>query len=188
MASGIATIGTLVGYAFEEKVGVKPIDFTRLNRVNTVGGIQIDRENISASAMEDGATMYVVGRTDTGDNFPVNINLTSVTQAEWERVFQIYRNRENKDLGMWLEVWNPYMDEAFYLVVVPPVEFSIPEIAQSSVLITEINLGVSEYVGMGKPIKPMPPFYLLMNEEDAVLSDESGNDLFAYIEIEEEMR
>ena len=186
MSGGIATIDTLVGYALEEESGVKPSDFVRLNRINTVAGIQIDRNNIDASAMDDNKTQYVIGRTDIdGNTFPVTVNLTSVTRAEWEHVFEIYEEREDEELRMWLEIYNPHMDEAFFVLVVPPVKFPLPEIAQNNILVADVNLGINDYIGMGEAIKPMPPFYLLTDEEGTVLENESDDDLFAYIEIEE---
>jgi len=65
--AGLSTIGVLVGYAVEETAGTRPTaGYTLLNRINAVGGISLDVEQIDASALEDEVTKYIAGRADTG--------------------------------------------------------------------------------------------------------------------------
>ncbi len=43
-----------------------PSSFTVLTRINAIGGISLETEQIDASALEDYVTRYVAGRQDTG--------------------------------------------------------------------------------------------------------------------------
>lgn len=43
-----------------------PNSFTKMGRINQIGGIELSQENIDASAIEDDVSQYVAGRADTG--------------------------------------------------------------------------------------------------------------------------
>ena len=85
-AAGISTLGITFGYGVESTAGTKPTTFTKLNRINTIGGIDISNEQIDASALEDMVSRYVQGRGDTGGSFPVTVNATPETISEWKSV------------------------------------------------------------------------------------------------------
>ena len=63
MLAGISTIGIKLGYAIGSSL---PSAFTLLNRINQIGGISLETEQIDASALEDYITRYIAGRQDTG--------------------------------------------------------------------------------------------------------------------------
>ena len=50
MEAGISTLGITFGYGVESTAGTKPSTFTKLNRINNIGGITIEPEQIDASA------------------------------------------------------------------------------------------------------------------------------------------
>ena len=50
-AAGISTLGITFGYGVESTAGTKPSTFTKLNRINAIGGIAISNEQIDASAL-----------------------------------------------------------------------------------------------------------------------------------------
>ena len=43
-----------------------PSSFNVLTRINAIGGISLETEQIDASALEDYVTRYIAGRQDTG--------------------------------------------------------------------------------------------------------------------------
>ena len=83
MIAGISTLGITFGYGVETTAGQKPAKFTKLNRINSIGGITIENEQIDASAVEDAVKRYIRGAADTGGSFPVGVNFTSETKEEW---------------------------------------------------------------------------------------------------------
>lgn len=64
--AGLSTLGITFGYGVETTAGTKPSTFSQLDRINSIGGIAQDVEQIDASALEDLSTKYVAGRADTG--------------------------------------------------------------------------------------------------------------------------
>lgn len=51
--AGVSTVGVLLGYAIETTEDTKPEAFTALSRINDIGGISLEAEQIDASALED---------------------------------------------------------------------------------------------------------------------------------------
>lgn len=51
-AAGVSSLGLLLGYA-GGTYDTKPASFTLLNRINAIGGISLETEQIDASALED---------------------------------------------------------------------------------------------------------------------------------------
>lgn len=51
--AGISTLGISFSYGVESTAGTKPATFTTLTRINALGGITQDTEQIDASALED---------------------------------------------------------------------------------------------------------------------------------------
>lgn len=64
-AAGVSSLGLLLGYA-GGTYDTKPGSFTLLTRINAIGGIALETEQIDASALEDLVTRYVAGRADSG--------------------------------------------------------------------------------------------------------------------------
>ena len=147
MEAGISTLGITFGYGTESTAGTKPSTFTKLNRINNIGGITIEPEQIDASALEDAITRYVKGRADTGGTFPVTVNLTPETKEEWETLITAYKGLSGGK-RMWFETIVPGFEDAFFVVAQPPEEIPQPEFSQNALLTVEMNLTIEEYVGM----------------------------------------
>lgn len=146
--AGISTLGITFGYGVETTEGEKPSTFTRLHRINSIGGITIENEQIDASAIEDFVSKYVRGRADTGGSFPIGVNFTPQTKDEWKTVISDYATAESGGKRMWFETIIPGFDEAFFVVAQPPTAIPQPEIGQNDLLVVEFNLTIEDYKGM----------------------------------------
>lgn len=153
MQAGISTLGVLLGYASETEASTKPTAFKALGRINKIGGISLETEQIDASALEDFLSRYVPGRQDTGGSFPVTINITDETIAEWEALIADYKALSGGK-RMWFTVWSPYLTKAFYVVAAPPVTIPLPDIDQNGLFIADMSLTIEEYKGLDTAIKP----------------------------------
>ena len=151
MEAGISTLGITFGYGVETTAGTKPTTFTQLNRINAIGGITIENEQIDASALEDKVSRYVQGRGDTGGSFTVTVNFTPETKEEWATVLSDYAELTGGK-RMWFETIIPGFDESFFVVAQPPTAMPQPEIGQNELLTVEMALTIEEYVGMDTTI------------------------------------
>ena len=144
---GLSTLGITFGYGVETTAGTKPSSFTQLDRINNIGGISMDVEQIDASALEDTQTKYVAGRADTGGQWEVTINFTDETATEWDTLISTYNTAAASGLAMWFEVILPNQSDAFFVVAQPPQQLPMPEIGQNELLTVAISLTVVEYKG-----------------------------------------
>ena len=144
---GLSTLGITFGYGVETSSGVKPATFQQLNRINNIGGISMDVEQIDASALEDTQTKYVAGRADTGGTWAVTVNFTDETADEWSDLIDAYNTAQASNLNLWFEVILPNQSDAFFVVAQPPQQLPMPEIGQNELLTVEISLTVVEYKG-----------------------------------------
>lgn len=151
MEAGISTLGITFGYGVETTAGTKPTTFTQLNRINAIGGITIENEQIDASALEDKVSRYVQGRGDTGGSFTVTVNFTPETKEEWATVLSDYAELTGGK-RMWFETIIPGFDESFFVVAQPPTAMPQPEIGQNELLTVEMALTIEEYAGMDTTI------------------------------------
>ncbi|CDA69844.1 putative uncharacterized protein [Clostridium sp. CAG:510] len=154
-AAGISTLGITFGYGTETTAGTKPTSFKQLTRINAIGGISIEPEQIDASALEDAITRYVKGRADTGGSFPVTVNATSDTITEWENLISAYKALSGGK-RMWFETIIPGFEKAFFVVAQPPEQIPQPEIGQNELLTMEMNLTIEEYKGMDTKVEFTP--------------------------------
>lgn len=154
--AGISTLGITFGYGVETEAGEKPAVFTQLNRINSIGGISIENEQIDASALEDLVSRYVQGRADTGGSFPVGVNFTPETNAEWKAVIEAYTTAKEAGLRMWFETIIPGFDESFFVVAQPPTAIPQPEIGQNELLTVDMSLTIEEYKGMDAKVDFTP--------------------------------
>ena len=152
--AGLSTLGILFGYGVETEAGNKPSAFNLLTRINSIGGVPLETEKIDASALEDMITRYVPGRADTGGGFPVGVNLTADTIAEWEKAIADYQAAEKAGKRMWFETYSPRLDKAFFIVAAPPMAIPQPETEQNGLWTVEMNLTIEEYVGLDEKIEP----------------------------------
>ena len=146
--AGVSSLGITLGYGVEGTAGTKPTTFTELTRINTIGGITIENEQIDASALSDFTSRYIQGRGDTGGSFPVTVNFTPDTKDEWQAVIEAYNTAKETGLRMWFETIIPGFEDAFFVVAQPPTAIPQPEIGQNELLTVEFNLTIEEYRGM----------------------------------------
>ena len=148
--AGLSTLGVKFGY----KAGAtQPDSFTELSRINSIGGISLSTEAIDASALVDEVTRRVAGRADTDETVPVTINATDATIAEWEGVITAF-NGLTTGQELWFEVYHPRLTKGFFFKAEPPKKLPMPEMGQNQLLTMEINLVVTEYVGMATAVEP----------------------------------
>ena len=154
-AAGISTLGITFGYGTETTSGTKPTSFKQLTRINALGGINIEPEQIDASALEDEITRYVKGRADTGGSFAVTVNFTSDTVKEWQDLITAYKALSGGK-RMWFETIIPGITNSFFVVAQPPEEIPQPEIGQNELLTVEMNLTIEEYKGLDTSVAFTP--------------------------------
>ena len=154
-AAGISTLGITFGYGTESTAGTKPTSFKQLTRINALGGINIEPEQIDASALEDEITRYVKGRADTGGSFAVTVNFTSDTVKEWQDLITAYKALSGGK-RMWFETIIPGITNSFFVVAQPPEEIPQPEIGQNELLTVEMNLTIEEYKGLDTSVECTP--------------------------------
>nr|DAK81757.1 MAG TPA: Lambda phage tail tube protein, TTP [Bacteriophage sp.] len=154
-AAGISTLGITFGYGVETTAGTKPTSFKQLTRINALGGINIEPEQIDASALEDAITRYVKGRADTGGSFAVTVNFTSDTVKEWQDLITAYKALSGGK-RMWFETIIPGITNSFFVVAQPPEEIPQPEIGQNELLTVEMNLTIEEYKGLDTSVAFTP--------------------------------
>ena len=145
--AGLSTLGITFGYGSETTAGQKPASFTALDRINNIGGISMDVEQIDASALEDTQTKYVAGRADTGGQWEVTINFSDETASQWEQVISDYNTAQAAGKNLWFEVILPNQSDAFFVIAQPPQQLPMPEIGQNELLTMAISLTVVEYKG-----------------------------------------
>lgn len=154
-AAGISTLGITFGYGTETTAGTKPTSFKQLTRINALGGINIEPEQIDASALEDEITRYVKGRADTGGSFAVTVNFTSDTVKEWQDLITAYKALSGGK-RMWFETIIPGITNSFFVIAQPPEEIPQPEIGQNELLTVEMNLTIEEYKGLDTSVAFTP--------------------------------
>ena len=154
-AAGISTLGITFGYGTEATAGTKPTSFKQLTRINALGGINIEPEQIDASALEDEITRYVKGRADTGGSFAVTVNFTSDTVKEWQDLITAYKALSGGK-RMWFETIIPGITNSFFVIAQPPEEIPQPEIGQNELLTVEMNLTIEEYKGLDTSVAFTP--------------------------------
>lgn len=145
--AGLSTLGVTFGYGVEgTTAGVKPTSFTKLTRINSIGGISADPDVIDGSALEDLIQKNIAGRTSITDSIPIDVNLTPETQTEWEGVISAY-NALSGGKQMWFEIIVPGMTEAYFFIAQPPQILPMPDMGQNELLVMTINLVVADYKG-----------------------------------------
>ena len=150
--AGLSTLGITFGWGVETTAGTKPASFKQLTRINSIGGITIENEQIDASALEDLVSRYIQGRGDTGGSFPVSVNATPETYAEWEEVIEAYNTAKETGKRIWFETIIPGFDEAEFVVAQPPTKIPSPEKTQNELLVVEMNLTIEEFIGMNTKV------------------------------------
>ena len=148
--AGISTVGIKFGYGTGS---AKPATFTLLTRINQIGSIALNQENIDASALEDEIARYVSGRSDTGGSVNITVNLTDAVITEWETLISAYQALTGES-RMYFEVYSPKLTKAFFFVAQPPTKLPMPEMSQNGLMTAEIPLTIEEYIGLDTAVVP----------------------------------
>jgi len=151
-ASGLSTIGVLFGYGVETTAGTKPASFTKLTRINSIGEINLDVEQIDSSALEDAITKYISGRADTGGTLDVTVNLTPETKTEWETLISAYAALTDGK-QMWFNTYHKDLG-SFFVVAQPPTKIPQPAFDQNGLLTVTVSLTIESYEGLDTGIEP----------------------------------
>lgn len=151
---GVSTVGIKFGYAVEATAGTKPETFTLLTRINQIGGITIENEQIDASALEDEFDRSISGRGSNGGSFTVTINATQETITEWTTLMAAYATAKAANKGMWFNTYVPGLQKSFFAVAEPPTMLPQPDFDQNGLLTMELTLVLNEYKGIGEGIVP----------------------------------
>lgn len=149
---GISTVGCTFGYGVETSAGTKPASFTKLTRINAIGGINIETEDIDASALEDEIERSIAGRGSTGGNFTVTVNITNDTITEWETLISAAATAKTAGKSVWFETVFKDLTKAYFVVAEPPTKIPHPEVAQNGLLTAEMTLTINDYKGLDTKI------------------------------------
>lgn len=145
-APGVSSLKMELGYgAYTASDATPPDSFTKLGRINSIGGIELSQENIDASAIEDDVSRYVAGRSDTGGEWSVSVNVTDETITAWEGL---------AGQTKWFEVYHPNLAKAWFVVATVPAKIPVPEVGQNELLVMEISLTVEKLHGTGTKVAP----------------------------------
>jgi hypothetical protein len=157
--AGLTSLGVLIGWAIESTAGQKPTNtgtstsgeaFSQVLRVNSIGGVSVDPEQIDVSAIVDKLTRYKPGRGDSGGTFTIGVNVTQDVITQWKDIITTYYSSTSRQAGlrMWWQVTHPDLTDAFFIVAAPPEVFPMPETGQNEAWTVEINLVVDELKGL----------------------------------------
>ena len=136
-----------LGYGVETTKGTKPTLFKQLDRINSIGGITMDVEQIDASALEDYSTQYIAGRADTGGSWECQVNFTPDTIEEWKELISAYNTGMDSGLQTWFEVIIPHLEDGLFVIAQPPQEIPMPELGQNELLVVTFTLTIVKYMG-----------------------------------------
>lgn len=151
--AGLSSLGITFGWGVETTAGQKPATFKQLHRINSLGEINIENEQIDASALEDMVSRYIQGRGDTGGSTTADVNYTPETVAEWKEVIEAYNTAKASGLRVWFETIIPGFDEADFVVAQPPTKMPSPAKGQNELLVVSMNLTIEEYVGLDEKVE-----------------------------------
>ena len=153
--AGVSTNGVTFSYGKggTDRKGSAPSSMTLLDRINAIGGITIEDEVIDASALEDLFTRNIKGRADTGGSFPVTVNVTDETIAEWEAVISEFNSKSETE-ALWFQTTIPGLKKSFWAIAEPPSIIPQPEFNQNELLVVEMNMTISDYVGYAATVAP----------------------------------
>lgn len=144
--AGLSTLGVTF-WGAESTTGTKVTtasDYKQFTRINAIGEVTIDPENIDASALEDYFTRNVPGRSTLTDSLAITINLTDATATEWESVL-------GKKMCFMTVV--PGLTGAFFVIANVPNKIPQPAFDQNGLLTVAINCTVDEFIGLDEKVE-----------------------------------
>ncbi len=151
----LTTLGVTVAWGLETTAGQKPATFTQLEECSSIGGIDLDTEQIDVSALEDYVTHYAAGRQDTGGDWTLSFIMDpdkSISQIK--ALYTASAAARQSGLATWFEVMFPDMSDAFFVIAECGNEVPMPEIGQNEAATLDISLVISEYKGLLPKVAP----------------------------------
>lgn len=149
--AGISTLGTILAYGVETTEGEKPTTFTWLERVNEIGEISLDTEQIDASATDDEITRYLAGRQDTGGSWEVTVNITNQVLDIIDDMIDKYKALSNGK-RMWFQIYTSKLNKAIFVVAQPPLHTPSSAVSQNSLYTAGLTFTLEEYKGYDTPV------------------------------------
>lgn len=143
---GLSTLGIRV-YAAESPDGTKITTasaYRELTRVNSVGEITVEANNIDVSSLIDRVTRYVQGRSDVSDTLAITINLTNDTYAEWAVL-------AGKKICVLIDI--PRLDNQVFIIVTVPAKIPLPALEQNTLLTVAINCTTNNFIGYDEKVE-----------------------------------
>lgn len=144
--AGISTLGVKV-FAAASTDGSKVTDganYSQLTRINAIGEVSVEPENIDASALEDLTTRYVPGRGTVTDSLAITVNSTDDTNAEWTAIL-------GKKMCFMTTV--PGLSDAFFVIATVPNKIPQPAIDQNGLFTFTMNCTVNDFIGLDTAVK-----------------------------------
>ena len=152
--AGVSTLGVKLSYGIETTAGTKPATFTLLPRVNSISGIELDTEEIDASALEDMIERNISGRQSTGGDWSFDFNLTAETKPIYKGMLTATQTALASGKRTWFQIDVPNLDEAFFVVAQPGSKVPLPDIGQNELLVASISCTIDEYKEMDAKVTP----------------------------------
>lgn len=152
--AGVSTLGVTLSYGVETVAGQKPAIFKLLPRVNSISGIELDTEEIDASALEDYQERNIAGRQSTGGDWSVTFNLTNETIPLIENMMEESATAIATNKRTWFQVAAPNLTKAFFVVGQPGTKVPMPDFGQNELLTGDISITIDEYKGLDTKVTP----------------------------------
>lgn len=146
MDAGLSTLGVEL-FAAESTNGEKvttAASYSKLHRINAIGEVTVEPENIDASALEDLITKYVQGRSTVTDSLGITVNATDDTIAEWKKIL-------GKRMCFMTTI--PGLTDAFFVIATVPSKIPQPALDQNGLLTFVMNCTINDFIGLDTAIE-----------------------------------
>lgn len=145
--AGVSTVGVTVKYGVPGTGGAQPSSYSNtLSRVNSVGSINLDVEQIDASALEDEIKKYIPGQADTGGSIPLTFNVTDEVLTELSTAITTANGG-----ALWFEISSPQLTKKIHFKGALPTKLPMPEMGINELMTMEVNVTIEDYVGWETP-------------------------------------
>ena len=158
---GLSTLGITL-WAAESSNGAKVTtasSYSQLTRINSIGELALEANSIDASALEDYVTHYVAGRADVSDTYPITINLTNETEAEWAELL-------GKKICFLTAI--PGLTKQIFVIATVPAKIPAPALDQNGLLTVTINCTTNDFIGMDTAVAVVPTTVTINKEQVSV--------------------
>lgn len=130
---GVSTLQMTLEYYDDSATRPTSGTGTQLGRINGIGEISVDPEQIDASALEDTKTQYVKGRDSVSEQWNITVNTQPETIAEWAAL---------KGQKKWFKVSHPDLGYSFWVRGEVPHTLPLSAVDQNALLTMEIGITV----------------------------------------------